>query len=131
MSSLVSVIIPVHNSERYLAEAIESVLAQTYACHEIIVVDDGSVDRSAQVTKRFGAAVRHVFQPQAGAGAARNRGVELAEGGFFAFLDADDLWTEDKTQLQLATFAADPELDVVFGQTEQFHSPDLDPAPIS
>src|SRR5215203_2881736 len=116
MSSVVSAIIPVYNSERYLAEAIESVLVQTYPSHEIIVVDDGSIDGSAQVAKRFGSAVRYVFQRQAGVGAARNHGVELAEGRFFAFLDADDLWTKDKLQLQLAAFAADPELEAVFGQ---------------
>jgi glycosyltransferase involved in cell wall biosynthesis len=89
------------------------------------VVDDGSTDRSAQVIKRFGSAVHYVFQPQAGAGAARNRGVELTKGSFLAFHDADDLWTEDKLRLQLAAFAADTGLDVVFGHTEQFHSPEL------
>ncbi len=125
---LVSVIVPVYNGERYLAEAIEGILTQTHPVHEVIVVADGSIDRSAQEAKRFGSAVRYVFQHQAGVGATRNRGAELAEGSFFAFLDAADLWTEDKLRLQLAAFAADPKLDVAFGQVEQFHSPELDAA---
>jgi glycosyltransferase involved in cell wall biosynthesis len=126
MNNLVSVIIPVYNGERYLAEAIQSILAQTYPEREIVVVDDGSTDSSARVAGQF--AVRYVFQQQAGAGAARNRGVESAEGDFFAFLDADDLWTNDKLRLQMDAFATDPELDVVFGRVEQFHSPELDAA---
>ena len=125
MTNAVSVVIPVYNCERYLAEAIESVLAQTHANREVIVVNDGSTDGSAQEAKRFGDAVRYVFQRRAGAGAARNLGVQLAEGSFLAFLDADDLWMRDKLRLQLAAFVTDPELDGVFGQTEQFHSLEL------
>jgi glycosyltransferase involved in cell wall biosynthesis len=126
MDTSVSVIIPVYNCERYLAEAINSVLAQTHPAHEIIVVDDGSTDSSAQVARRFGSAVRYAFQPNAGIGAARNRGVRLALGNFFAFLDADDLWTDDKLRQQLAAVAEDPRLDAVFGLAKQFHSPELD-----
>jgi glycosyltransferase involved in cell wall biosynthesis len=125
-NALVSVIIPVHNCERYLAEAIESVLTQTYRPIEIIVVDDGSTDGSANVAKRFTPPVRYHFQPQSGAGAARNRGTELARGNFFAFLDADDLWLEKKLALQMAILESDPGLDMVFGHVEHFHSPELD-----
>ncbi len=128
MDPSVSVIIPVYNCERYLAEAIESVLAQSHPAREIIVVDDGSTDGSARVVRRFSSAVRYVFQPNAGIGAARNRGVALAEGDFLAFLDADDLWTEDKLGLQLAAFAEDPGLEAVFGLAIQFHSPEIDAA---
>lgn len=123
---LVSVIIPVYDCESYLAEAIESVLAQTYRPIEVIVVDDGSGDGSQEVAKRFGSAVRCVAQPHSGAGAARNRGVDLAQGHFIAFLDADDIWTKDKLHRQVAAFDADSGLDMVFGYARQFISPELD-----
>jgi glycosyltransferase involved in cell wall biosynthesis len=123
---LVSVVIPVYNCERYLAEAIESVLAQTYRPIEIIVVDDGSTDGSAQVAKRFTDSVRYCFQANSGTSAARNRGASLASGTFFAFLDADDLWVVDKLTRQMAVFGDDPGLDVVFGHVQQFCSPELD-----
>ncbi len=122
---LVSVIIPVYNCDRYLAEAIESVLAQTYQPIEIIVVDDGSTDNTAEVAKSFGAAVQYCFQVNSGSAAARNQGIELAKGDFFAFLDADDLWVEDKLTRQMAAFANNPNLDIVFGQVQQFISPEL------
>lgn len=125
-SFLVSVIIPVYNCEKYLAEAIESVLAQTYQPLEIIVVDDGSTDRSAEVAQRFSSSVRYYFQPQSGAGAARNYGTELAQGSFFAFLDADDFWVKDKLTRQMEVFDSEPEVDIVFGHIQQFHSPELD-----
>ncbi|MBD2182999.1 glycosyltransferase family A protein [Aerosakkonema funiforme] len=124
-SFLVSVIIPVYNCEKYLAEAIESVLAQTYQPLEIIVIDDGSTDGSAEVAKRFGTTVQYCFQANSGTAAARNRGIELAKGDFFAFLDADDLWIEDKLTNQMAAFTNNPNLDVVYGQVQQFISPDL------
>jgi glycosyltransferase involved in cell wall biosynthesis len=119
---LVSVIIPVWNGERFLAEAVESVLNQTYPPHEVIVVDDGSTDGSAEVTKSFGALVRYYFQTQNGAAAARNQGVELAGGDFIAFLDADDIWVKDKLACQRKSFEDNPELDMVFGNVRQFYS---------
>ena len=122
---LVSVIIPVYNCEKYLAEAIESVLDQTYQPLEIIVIDDGSTDGSAEVAKRFDTTVQYCFQVNSGTAAARNRGIELAKGDFFAFLDADDLWVEDKLTNQMAAFINNPNLDVVYGQVQQFISPEL------
>jgi glycosyltransferase involved in cell wall biosynthesis len=124
---LVSVVVPVHNGERYVGEAIRSILAQTYRPIEIIVIDDGSTDGSAAVAARY-PAVRTVSQPHAGPGAARNRGIELAQGACIGFLDADDLWTPDKLERQTAVLRASPEVDMVFGRARQFHSPDLAPA---
>ena len=124
--SVVSVIIPVYNCERYLGEAIESVLAQTCRPLEIIVVDDGSTDRTADVAKSFTPTARYVSQANAGAPAARNRGAELAQGDFLSYLDADDLWVEDKLERQMACLDADPELDMVCGYVEQFISLDVD-----
>lgn len=123
---LVSVIIPVYNCERYLGAAIQSALDQSYSPLEVIVVDDGSDDHSAEVAKQFGSPVRYSLQPHAGAGAARNHGVELAQGVFLTFLDADDLWVTDKLALQMAAFDADPTLDIVAGHVRHFHSPELD-----
>ncbi len=124
-SQLVSVIIPVHNSERYLGEAIESVLAQSYRPIELVIVDDGSVDASSTVCKRF-TGIRYLYQSRAGAAAARNRGVDAANGALLSFLDADDLWVPEKLARQIAAFDADPELDMVLGHVRQFHSPELD-----
>jgi len=123
---LVSVIIAVYNCKKYLAEAIESVLAQAYQPIEIIVIDDGSTDGSDQVAKRLLPSVHYFYQPKAGAGAARNRGTELAKGNYLSFLDSDDIWTENRLILQMAEFRSNPETDLVFGQVEQFISPELD-----
>lgn len=123
---LVSIIIPVYNGDRYLAEAIESALAQSYRAVEVIVVDDGSTDRSAAIAGSFGSGIRYVLQPHSGCGAARNRGVKVARGEFLAFLDADDLWLEDKLVRQMDALKHDPELNMVFGYVRQFKSPELD-----
>ncbi|MES2176677.1 MAG: glycosyltransferase family A protein [Gemmatimonadota bacterium] len=120
----VSVIIPMYNAERYVAEAVESVLTQTLRPKEVIVVDDGSTDRGHEVIAQF-RDVRYVHQDNAGTGPARNTGVALAQGEFLAFLDADDLWEADKLAWQVATLRADTSLDMVFGFVEQFPSPEL------
>lgn len=120
----ISVIIPVYNREQYLAEAIESVFAQTYPAIELIVVDDGSVDRSAEVAQRY--PLIYHFQPNGGMSAARNAGVALATGTFLAFLDSDDIWVADKLSKQMAAFKADPDLEAVFGYAQNFYSPEVD-----
>lgn len=127
-NALVSVIIPVCNYEKYLAEAIESVLAQTYQPIEIIVVDDGSTDNSARVAQQFAPEILYYYQPNAGSGAARNAGVDVSQGDYLTFLDADDIWVENKIALQMALFQSNPEADLVFGHVQQFISPELDEA---
>ena len=123
MNQLVSVIIPVFNYDRFLGEAIESVLGQTYKNLEVIVVDDGSTDRTAEVAKSFAdRGVRYCHQANAGIGPARNKGVELAQGEFFAFLDADDCWPEEKLSRELSAFETDPALQMVFGQAVQLQN---------
>lgn len=121
---LISVIIAVYNGELYLPEAIVSILAQTYQNIELIVIDDGSTDGSAQVAARY--EVRSISQPNQGLGAALNHGVSLAQGEYLAFLDADDLWVPDKLTIQSAIFAQHPHIEMVFGQMQQFISPELD-----
>jgi glycosyltransferase involved in cell wall biosynthesis len=125
-SPIVSVIIPVYNCERYLAEAIESVLSQTYRSVEVIVVDDGSVDASASVAKQFVPPVRYYYQPNSGLAAARNHGVDLSKGDFLAFLDSDDIWTPDKLKMQVAKLENNSKIEAVFGHIQQFISPELD-----
>jgi glycosyltransferase involved in cell wall biosynthesis len=88
----VSVVIPALNAGRFLAETIRSALNQSLPPLEIIVVDDGSTDRTAEVADGFGPPVRCIHQENAGPAAARNRGVHEARGEFVAFLDGDDLW---------------------------------------
>jgi glycosyltransferase involved in cell wall biosynthesis len=122
----VSAIITVYNCEKYLAEAIESVLAQALPALELIVIDDGSSDRSGAIARGY-SRVRYHFQQNRGIGGARNAGLERARGEFIAFLDSDDLWLPDKLAVQLARFAADPGLGIVVGHVEQFHSPEIDP----
>jgi glycosyltransferase involved in cell wall biosynthesis len=121
----ISVIIPVFNCERYLGEAIESVLSQTCRATEIFVIDDGSTDGTGHVARSYSPLVRYVFQRNLGAASARNRGAELAQKGFLSFLDADDVWLEDKLSRQMACFEQDPDLDMVFGYAEHFISPDI------
>jgi glycosyltransferase involved in cell wall biosynthesis len=125
-TALVTVIIGVYNGERYLPEAIESVLAQTHRNLELIVVDDGSTDRSGQIAASYGEPVRCIRQENGGMAAARNRAVPEARGEYLSFLDADDRFPPDKLRSQLAVFAADPELDVVYGHVTEFVSPDVD-----
>lgn len=121
----VTVIVPCHNGQHYVADAIRSVLRQGYEPLEIIVVDDGSTDRSAEAVAAFGAAIRYERQPHGGAAAARNRGVDLATGQALAFLDADDLWVNHALSRMVAALDHDPTVGLVVGRVEQFVSPEL------
>jgi len=121
----VSVIIPTFNEADYLSEAIRSALHQTHAPLEIIVVDDGSTDQTPSVAASFGDAIRYDRQPHCGLSATLNRGVQLAQGDLFAFLDHDDVWVPDKLQKQAAVLQENPEIDMVFGYSRFFASPDL------
>lgn len=125
-SPVISVIVTVYNGARYLAAALQSVLAQTYRSVELIVLDDGSDDGSGEIAREFLPRLRYFFYPHEGMAAARNRAVELAAGDFFTFLDADDLFPADRLEHQLAEFARDPALEVVYGHVREFVSPDLD-----
>jgi hypothetical protein len=111
---LVSVVIPVHNGARFLADAVSSILAQEYAELEIIVVDDGSTDDLQQALARLPVDVAYLHQPQQGPAAARNAGIEAARGEFIAFLDVDDLWPAGALDA-LVRSAVDESCDVVAG----------------
>lgn len=123
---LVSALITVRDGESYLAEAIESVLSQTHPRIEAIVVDNGSTDSSGEIARSY-ERVRVCEEPTPGIPAARNAGLDEAGGEFFAFLDCDDVWEPAKTELQLRALAAQPGVDIVLGNIQQFASSDLDP----
>ncbi len=108
---LISAIIPSYNSAEMLTDAIASVLAQTRPPDEIIVVDDGSEDGTAEVCARLGTDIHYIHQDNAGASAARNTGIEAAGGDWLAFLDADDLWDPKKLELQITALEENPEAD--------------------
>jgi glycosyltransferase involved in cell wall biosynthesis len=98
----VSAIITAYNSEAYIAEALNSILNQSRPVDEIVVVDDGSTDHTRRVVAEFAdQGIKFIQQENTGAGGARNRGIRETSGDFIAFLDADDIWLEDKTLLQL------------------------------
>jgi glycosyltransferase involved in cell wall biosynthesis len=116
-----SVIIPAYNSAATLARAVDSVFAQTWPAHEIIVVDDGSTDDTLQVARGFGDRVRVIHQSNAGVSMARNRGAEAATGDWLAFLDADDWYYPDRLRWHAEWIAHDPGLDFLTGDYEYRH----------
>ncbi len=122
---LISCIVPVFNGERYLAEALDSILAQTYRPLEVIVVDDGSTDGTAHIVAGYGERISYLRQANAGPGAARNRGLDAAAGAYVAFLDADDLWHKEKLARQMARFEARPELELCLSHLEHFWEPEM------
>ncbi len=122
----ISVLLPCYNAAPYLAEALDSVLAQDVPVREIVVVDDGSSDGSAEVAERFGAAIRCERQPHVGISAARNRALSLAGGDLIAFLDADDVWPTGSLASRLECLTGDASADCVGGLVEEFISPELD-----
>ena len=124
-SPLISVIIPVLNGEAYLAQAIESIRKQTWPNIEIIIIDDGSTDGTAELVTRRYPDVCYRYQDNAGIGAARNHGIDVTSGEYIAFLDADDYWIADKLERQMRVFCKQPDAEMVFGSIRQFHSPEL------
>ena len=108
---LVSVIIPVYNGDAFLTETIESVLKQTYLNFEIIVIDDGSTDKSSEICQSFGNSVSYFYQNNCGAGETRNNGFKKSNGDLIAFLDMDDYWLPTKLEKQVAVLKDKPELD--------------------
>ncbi|MHC4951910.1 MAG: glycosyltransferase family 2 protein, partial [Planctomycetota bacterium] len=107
---LISVVIPAYNAGPYLRRTLESVLRQTHPADEIIVVDDGSTDNTADVAASYGDSVVLIGQENAGASVARNTGIEAAKGNWIAFLDGDDEWVPEKLKLQVAHLKKNPDL---------------------
>ncbi|WP_052691870.1 glycosyltransferase [Teredinibacter purpureus] len=101
-TDLVSVVMPLYNGEKYVKQALDSALAQSYTNLEIVVIDDGSTDKSVDIVKEYGDKVTLVIQKNSGPASARNNGVEVANGKWIAFLDSDDIWLPNKLETQLA-----------------------------
>jgi glycosyltransferase involved in cell wall biosynthesis len=121
----VSCIVPAFNSERFIGEALESILRQRAAPAEMIVVDDGSTDGTAAIVAGFGNRVQYVRQPTSGPAATRNAGIAASRGEFIAFLDADDRWHDEKLERQLACLAADQAIGVCVGRAQNFWAEEL------
>jgi glycosyltransferase involved in cell wall biosynthesis len=117
---LISCIIPTYNGEKYLAEALDSILEQRYRPIEVIIADDGSSDGTAEIADRYGDVVRRTTQANAGPAATRNLGIRSATGTFVAFLDQDDVWRPEKLERQYARFEARPELDISVAHVQRF-----------
>ena len=120
MNPLVTSIIPAFNREKYIAEAIESVLNQTYRNIEIIVIDDGSTDNTPRILSSYNGKIKYFLQPNSGASAARNSGISKASGDFISFLDSDDLWEKNKISLQMECFENNPGIDICLCNTKIF-----------
>jgi glycosyltransferase involved in cell wall biosynthesis len=113
-SVTISVVIPSYNSGGLLRETLDSVLAQSRPAHEIIVVDDGSTDDTAEIVRGYGDAVRYIWQQNQGQAGARNTGIEAATGNWIALLDSDDLFLPDRLRRAAETIEANPQLIVVY-----------------
>lgn len=116
----VSVLIPTYNCGRFLSQAIESVLSQSYTDYEIIVVDDGSTDNTAQVAALY-PQIKYIHRDHSGVSATRNAAIEAASGEIIVFLDADDMWTKNKLELQVDYLDKNPDCMLVFTKAENFY----------
>ena len=138
---LVSVVIPAYNAEEFISEALDSVFSQTYRPIEIIVVDDGSTDRTKEMVKNFIRNVRdnsnksrqrgdrtltepielkYIYRQNGGPSSARNNGIKTSKGEYIAFLDADDLWMKDKLREQVRLIKEHSDIALVFGDVRRF-----------
>lgn len=116
---LLSVVVPVYNAASFIGEALESIVSQTYCPIEIIVVDDGSTDGSAEVIRSF-KGIRYVYQQNSGPGPARNLGLSFALGDYIGFHDADDICDLNRFMLQMEVLLKNPELEVVYTRIINF-----------
>jgi glycosyltransferase involved in cell wall biosynthesis len=123
---LVSIIVPVYNGEPFIGEAIDSVLAQTYRPIEIIVVDDGSQDSTAKIVQSYSQVI-YIHQKNSGHGVAKNTGIQHSKGEYLAFLDSDDLWDAQKTEIQLDYLLKNPDTDYVICNMKNFLQPGWSP----
>ncbi|MCT7983244.1 glycosyltransferase family 2 protein [Laspinema sp. A4] len=114
----ISVIVPVYNLEQYIVDTIQSVLAQTYKHFELIVIDDGSTDRTAEICEQFQEPkLKLIRQRNKGANAARNAGLRAAQGDYIAFLDGDDLWFPEKLAKHIEHLEQSPQVGISYSQS--------------
>lgn len=116
---LVSIIIPVYKAEKYVAETIKSALKQTYKNIEILIIDDGSPDRSIDICRQFtDLRIKIISQPNRGLPGARNTGIRHARGEYLTFLDADDLWLPEKIEKHVEHLNNSPDIGISFSRSE-------------
>ncbi|OKH33684.1 glucosyl transferase [[Phormidium ambiguum] IAM M-71] len=114
----VSIIVAVYGMEKYIAATVESVLNQTYPYWELIIVDDGSPDRSIEICQQFtDPRIKIIRQPNRGANAARNNGIRHAQGAYLAFLDGDDIWLPEKLEKHIAHLESSPKVGLSFSRS--------------
>ena len=116
-NSLISVIIPAYNCSKLIPNAIESVLGQTYSNLELIVVDDGSTDNTAEIIlnyKNYNNNMKYIYQNNGGVSKARNTGIKQSVGEYIAFLDADDIWDKNKLEIQMKVINNCKNIDMIF-----------------
>lgn len=118
-SSDISVIVPVFNGEKFIKHAVENILAQSYSPAEVIIIDDGSTDKTAEIVKVFRNRVCYVSQKNRGPAAARNHGLRLATGDLIAFLDVDDLWPLNRLERDICFLEKNPNVKIVQGLIQQ------------
>jgi glycosyltransferase involved in cell wall biosynthesis len=121
MSVLVSVIIPAYNAEIYIARALDSVLSQSYPNIEVIVINDGSTDRTENIVKSYGSEVLYISKSNSGVSSTRNIGIKEAKGEYIAFLDCDDIWHRKKIEIQMTAMFKVPSAVASYTNTA-FHS---------
>ncbi|MDB4919625.1 glycosyltransferase family 2 protein [Mucilaginibacter sp.] len=130
-SPFISVIMPAFNAEKYIEESINSVICQTYINWELIIINDGSTDRTANIAGKYGAAdarIKLINQENKRLGAARNAGIITAKGNWIAFLDADDLWMPYKLEKQIQAAETEPAAGVIFSSGYTFYDNSLNTA---
>jgi teichuronic acid biosynthesis glycosyltransferase TuaG len=126
-SPLVSVIMPAYNADRFIEESINSLISQTYTNWELIIINDGSIDNTQAIAGKFAAADERIIvikQSNKKAAAARNTGIAHAKGEWIAFLDADDLWVDNKLEKQLQLAFSNPNIGVVFTAGYSYYQAD-------
>jgi glycosyltransferase involved in cell wall biosynthesis len=119
---IISVVVPAYNASRWIKETLDSVLAQTFRDYEVIVVDDGSTDNTADLIESYEGAVRCVRKANGGASSARNVGIRCSRGSWIAFVDADDLWLPFKLDLQVRMLEKYPDLAWFYSDAYIFES---------
>jgi len=121
----ISTIMTVYNGEKYIKEAIRSILDQNYPNLDVWVIDDGSTDQTKEIATSFGETVNYIFQKNSGIAAGWNNGINSSGGDYLAFLDSDDIWTAGKLQRQMKFLQSHPQVMASFGYMEEFYSPGL------
>lgn len=127
----ISVVIPAYNAAAFLAEAVSSVLGQSEPVDQVIVVDDGSTDTTADIARSFGQPVEVIGRANGGIGAARNSALALVSGELLAFLDADDVWPDGRIAALRRVLGSDPSTDAVFGKVVEFGEGMDETAPVA